>query len=218
MTARELTESRCQHGLVLLGTFKRTTKYRPSLMGGTSPAIWSCQNLQFHEIWARVAAETDPGETALRRILSATNSSAHRSDKNWKIVFASGTIAAILAAVGAGLAISAVEESVIPIGARRLGPADSLPELPSVDIALYKSPEGLRGPAAGLGQSLRRCLTRDTAESLNNRSNAIPHHAPEGEIIASPGKYPAEPPILPSARTGGRYLAANQTGARTLGV
>jgi DNA-binding transcriptional LysR family regulator len=102
------------------------------------------------------------------------------TDKNWKIVFSSGTIAAILAAVGAGLAISAVEESVIPIGARRLGVADGFPELPSVDIALYQSPDGLRGPAAELARNLRRCLRRQVAGSLDDRSHTIARHRAGG--------------------------------------
>lgn len=80
------------------------------------------------------------------------------TDRSWKIVFASSTIAAILAAVTAGLAVSVVEESVIPAGARELGEADGFPKLGKVEIALHCAPGGLPRPAAVFAEHIRLCL------------------------------------------------------------
>lgn len=84
------------------------------------------------------------------------------ADRNYKILLASGTMAAVMAAVAAGAAISVAEEAVIPIGVRQLGESDGLPSLGTVDIVLYRAPGHQRRPAATLAEHIRLLLRRPT--------------------------------------------------------
>lgn len=80
--------------------------------------------------------------------------------RRWKVVFASSTIAAILAAVSAGVAVSVAEEAVIPAGARRLDDAEGFPSVGTVDIALHRARGRQRRPVAMLAEHIRRSLKR----------------------------------------------------------
>jgi DNA-binding transcriptional LysR family regulator len=113
------------------------------------------------------------------------------TDRSWKIVFASSTIAAILAAVTAGVAVSVMEESVIPDGARKLGEAEGFPKLSKVEIALYRAPGRPSRPAVVLADHIRLCLKEPLPEST------------------------AQPPQRPrSARERGQRPAAHPQGSR----
>lgn len=66
----------------------------------------------------------------------------------WAVVFESDNIGAIHAAVRSGLAVTAVEEALIPAGVAVLGSATGLPALPSVALCLTTGSGPLR-PAVG---------------------------------------------------------------------
>ncbi|MGG1947466.1 LysR family transcriptional regulator [Trinickia sp. NRRL B-1857] len=57
----------------------------------------------------------------------------------WREVFIGGGIAAVTAAVSAGLAVAALAYSVAPLGAIDIGSRLGLPRLPESDILLYSS-------------------------------------------------------------------------------
>jgi DNA-binding transcriptional LysR family regulator len=61
------------------------------------------------------------------------------SKRSWWIAFSSDNIGAIHSAVRSGLAITAVEHSIIPEGVRVLSEADGLPELPEIDMVVLKN-------------------------------------------------------------------------------
>jgi DNA-binding transcriptional LysR family regulator len=100
------------------------------------------------------------------------------TNRRWKVVFASGTIAPILAAVSAGVAVSIAEESVIPPGARRLGAADGFPSLGTVDIVLHRAAGPLSRPTAMLAEHIGLSLKR---QGRATRTGAV---APPGQLRA----------------------------------
>ncbi len=55
----------------------------------------------------------------------------------WRIVYTSGSVLGVQAAVRAGLGVAVLSESSVPDGARRLGVEDGLPELGEVDMAIF---------------------------------------------------------------------------------
>jgi DNA-binding transcriptional LysR family regulator len=77
------------------------------------------------------------------------------SGRDWRVVLSSRTISAILAAVNAGVAVTAMEECTIPPTLRRLGEADGFPVLGSVDVALYTAPGSLKKTAEILAEFMR---------------------------------------------------------------
>ncbi|BAI70990.1 lysR-like transcriptional regulator [Azospirillum sp. B510] len=57
--------------------------------------------------------------------------------RSWRVVYTSGSVLGVQAAVRAGLGVAVLSESSIPDGMRRLGPEDGLPELGDVDMAIF---------------------------------------------------------------------------------
>ncbi|WP_120996087.1 LysR family transcriptional regulator [Stutzerimonas urumqiensis] len=62
-------------------------------------------------------------------------------DKPFRVAYSSPSLSAILAIVGAGLAVTAQLQSLIPADFRILGPAEGLPELPQSSIVLVRNPQ-----------------------------------------------------------------------------
>nr|WP_249804191.1 LysR family transcriptional regulator [Bradyrhizobium sp. 193] len=95
-----------------------------------------------------------------------------KADRRFKLVLSSGTMAPILAAVSAGIAVSVAEDSVTPAGVRQLGDTDGLPSLCTVDVVLYRTPGHQRRPAATLAEHIRLSLQRrrSLSETLPPRS------------------------------------------------
>lgn len=87
------------------------------------------------------------------------------TDRRFRLVLSSATMAPIAAAVSAGMAISVAEDSLIPAGVRQLGEAEGLPSLCTVDLVLYRTPGHQRRPAAMLAEHIRLSLRRRTALS-----------------------------------------------------
>jgi DNA-binding transcriptional LysR family regulator len=80
------------------------------------------------------------------------------SKRAWRIAFASSTIAPIIAAVTSGLAVTVMEDCTVPPGTRRLGENEGFAPLGTVDIALYRAPNGKSNPAMALADHIRLCL------------------------------------------------------------
>ncbi len=110
-----------------------------------------------------------PNGCVCRDIALRTLKDTHRS---WKVVLASSTIAAILAVVSAGAAISVAGESVILAGARRLGEADGFPPLGTVDIVLYRGRGYQCRRAAMLAEDIRLWLKGQEAALRLERTGA----------------------------------------------
>lgn len=60
-------------------------------------------------------------------------------DMAYRVAYTSPSLSALLAVVGAGLAVSAQLQSVVPPELRLLGPAEGMPELPLASIMLLRS-------------------------------------------------------------------------------
>jgi len=58
----------------------------------------------------------------------------------WRVAYTASSIAGVLSAVSSGLAITPLAAATVPPGYRRLGPADGLPPLPVIEIALRRAP------------------------------------------------------------------------------
>lgn len=69
--------------------------------------------------------------------------------RDWRVAYSSPSLTAIGAAVSAGLAVTVLAESTVPPGLQVLPPDSGLPQLSSVEIALFRRPDGL-SPAARL--------------------------------------------------------------------
>lgn len=60
--------------------------------------------------------------------------------RSWRVACTSSTQGGIIAAVEAGLSVTALPECAAPSDWRRLGPADGMPPLPDMQVALLLSP------------------------------------------------------------------------------
>ena len=89
-----------------------------------------------------------------------------RSDLEWRVAFSSDNIGAIHAAVRSGIAVTAVERSLVPDGVRTLGQADSLPELHRVNIVLRANPRRLSPALDALAREVRLGLTVSVPPAL----------------------------------------------------
>ncbi len=79
----------------------------------------------------------------------------------WRMVYESGSLGAVEAAVAAGLAIGVGKAGTVAPGLRRLGPAEGLPALPVAEIALHRAQGRLTPAAAGLADFLAHALRPD---------------------------------------------------------
>jgi DNA-binding transcriptional LysR family regulator len=103
-------------------------------------------------------------------------SALRETGRNCRVVISSGAMAAVLAAVSACLAVSVVEESVIPVGVRRLAETDGFPSLGTVEIVLYRAPGHQRRTAAALAEHIYLWLNGQGAERRLDRTTTISGH------------------------------------------
>ncbi|GAB3581120.1 LysR substrate-binding domain-containing protein [Amycolatopsis endophytica] len=81
-----------------------------------------------------------------------------RDGRDWRTVFENGSLAATLATVRMGLAVTALLESTVPVDLTVLGPSAGLPELPPFALTLRVGTAS--APAAELADRLRTGLAR----------------------------------------------------------
>lgn len=82
--------------------------------------------------------------------------------RRWRIAYSSRSISVLQSAVLEGIALSVMEHSIVPDGARVLGEADGLPSLPEVEVTLHRR----AGPASRAADHLARHIVaglRDAA-------------------------------------------------------
>jgi DNA-binding transcriptional LysR family regulator len=80
-----------------------------------------------------------------------------RAGRPWRIVYTSTHLLGVQSAVANGLSLTVLPASVVPKGWRRLGPADGLPPLPPLEIALLV-PDDARLAARRLAGFLRSAV------------------------------------------------------------
>lgn len=88
------------------------------------------------------------------RILAALEGAG----RAYRLVFSSTHTPGLLSAVEAGLCVSAIAESAVPPGLRVLGPADGLPPLFEVSVAMVMAP-GAGAAARHFARALREAMT-----------------------------------------------------------
>lgn len=81
-------------------------------------------------------------------------------NRDWRPAYASRSTTAIYAAVLGGFAVSIIEESMIPDGARVLTESEGFPDLPEVEISLHQSPGNSSAPVLRLAAHIREHLGR----------------------------------------------------------
>jgi DNA-binding transcriptional LysR family regulator len=113
-------------------------------------------------------------------------SALRETGRNCRVVITSGPMAAILAAVSASAAVSMVEESVIPVGVRRLGEADGFPSLGTVDVVLYRAPGHQRRTAAMLAEHIHMWLNGEGVAQRPERTATVRSHiSPPLAVVAT---------------------------------
>jgi DNA-binding transcriptional LysR family regulator len=110
------------------------------------------------------------------------------TNRSCKIVLASNSISTILAAVSAGLAITVMEECIMPQNTRRLTEADGFPKLGNVHITLYRRADELSKGAEILADFLTTCLRQPgyalvAGNPLSLRAN--PREQLNGDLLTS---------------------------------
>lgn len=95
-----------------------------------------------------------------------------RSALDWQIVFSSDNIGAIHRSVRSGLAITAVERSLVPAGVRILGPADGLPELGEIRLALKTGVKAHSTALQALANEIRSALVRSDDTPVRTETSA----------------------------------------------
>jgi len=78
--------------------------------------------------------------------------------KNYRIAYQSPSVAGILAAVSAGLAVTILATSIVPPDARVLGPAEGFPPLPETTIALQQATGSTSPVIASMARHIREGL------------------------------------------------------------
>ncbi|WP_119169162.1 LysR substrate-binding domain-containing protein [Algihabitans albus] len=81
-----------------------------------------------------------------------------RSGRQWKVVCESASIGGLYAAVMSGLAVSVVARSTVTADVREVGRAEGLPNLPSVELILYRAPNATSDAVRCLEDYIRRKL------------------------------------------------------------
>jgi DNA-binding transcriptional LysR family regulator len=76
----------------------------------------------------------------------------------WRVAYTSASLSGLRAAVCAGLAITVLTPSMLDSHLRTLGPAEGLPQLPGVELALHRSPGRPSEPARQLIAQLQESL------------------------------------------------------------
>ncbi len=78
--------------------------------------------------------------------------------RKWRLACISESIGGLQAAVFAGSAVTVVARSAVVPGMRRIGRAESYPDLPGVDLVLHRSPGRTSAPAEALAEFVTRIL------------------------------------------------------------
>lgn len=68
-------------------------------------------------------------------------SSLERAGRRYRIAYTSASIMGLQAAVNAGLAVTAISQSIVPQGMRQLTEDEGFPTLPSASFLLHRNPE-----------------------------------------------------------------------------
>lgn len=92
------------------------------------------------------------------------------ANRPWKIVLASNSISTILAAVSAGLAVTVMEECIVPQNSQRLTESDGLPRLGNVHLTLHRRSDELSRGAAVLFDYLMTYLHQPEYGRIATRS------------------------------------------------
>jgi len=97
-------------------------------------------------------------------------------ERAWRIVYSSPNLSGLLAAVEAGLGITVLSEKTAPARLRRLGEADGLPTLPTVQVGLYYRADGLSSAASHLVNHMISSFDRShaTADDAMQQPIALP--------------------------------------------
>lgn len=95
--------------------------------------------------------------------------------RDWRIAFSSDNIGAIHAAVRSGMAVSAVERSLVPAGVEVLDQTEALPALDPVHLCLKLNPDSGSPALDALACEMRSSLSASL-------SPALPRHAPQPQL------------------------------------
>jgi len=136
----------------------------PWLKGGEiirrEPVIWATSvRHMVHERDPLPLAVFEPGCLFRESALAAID----KSKRDYRIAYSSESYAGLVTASLAGLAVTAMARSSVPAGLRELSPDEGFPMLPSVDIALLRSPTGRSHAADRLADHIARRVPMGTA-------------------------------------------------------
>ncbi|HXH04533.1 MAG TPA: LysR substrate-binding domain-containing protein [Candidatus Competibacteraceae bacterium] len=133
---------------------------RPGDSSGTTlrrePLVWAAAPGHRPELSDPLPLAMFPEDCAFRPYLLTT---LERAGRPWRTAFTSSSLTGVLSAVTCGLALTCLARSTVPSGWRILGPAEGLPPLPAVEIALH-----MAEPASPAVRALARHLLATLGE------------------------------------------------------
>ncbi len=102
------------------------------------PTVWVTSDQHCQHEQRPLPLAVFPGECYCR---SWMLSALEQSGIDYRIAYTSPSMMGVTAAILAGLAVSAMSQSIVPPGARLLHPEEGLPPLPSASFLLNRNPE-----------------------------------------------------------------------------
>lgn len=114
--------------------------------------------------------------------------SLERQGRNWRLACVSESVGGLQAAIFAGMAVTVLCKCALVHGMRQLGPAESFPQLPKVDLLLYRAP----GQSSSAAMALHEYLAHYLGVLVDPR-RALETQAPEIRTPAKPGEAGTTP-------------------------
>src|SRR6185369_6107089 len=94
-------------------------------------------------------------------------------DRAWRVVYTSDSVAGVIAALRAGLGVSAIAESSLPPDFRQLAAADGFPDLAEVTLAVFGLERGKAALKTALIGFLQERLATFDAGRRNGRLRLV---------------------------------------------
>ena len=131
---------------------KRDPGHRHGRVIAHEPLLWvAADSLELSD--GPLALLTMPPPCSYR---AAATGALDQAGRGWEIVFTSASVMGVQAAVAAGLGVAVLGRAAVLPGMRVLGPAEGLPELGTVEVAIW----GEDRVPASLSEPLAELLTR----------------------------------------------------------
>ncbi len=154
---RHLQSRRLDLGLITCGPGEETGEVLRR-----EPVVWATSERHF-------AHEEDPLPLALFQkgcfVRDSVMKLLDEAGRSYRVAYSSPSLTGIHAAVSAGLAVTAIARSIVPIGVRVLSADEGFPQLPIASITLQRAPKTRSTVIDCLATHIAEGFRADTAEA-----------------------------------------------------